>query len=240
MSKTQDIVWPSGSAFLPRLSATGSRGFRLNLELFGPLTTDPVGRHWSLLGAPDSSLVCFSWKRKSEKKKKKKKFRKIDRAVTTRPTHKPPENFKSLPNAGTNIAADTTRIHPVRQDLVGRYWWGCVCVCEPKPERQKDQGRGDKREECRLGLIRALLSGLWFLSITESGTKERDGGVWLEFQRALASASLSSLGLVCLVLFFFFPPLQIVGLVSAIRGEKRLSVNQNNIDFSFAAFISSR
>lgn len=83
----------------------------------------------------------------------------------------------------------------------------CVCVCEPKPERQKDQGRGDKREECRLGLIRALLSGLRFLSITESGIKERHGGVWLEFQRALTSASLSSLGLVWLVLFcFFFPP----------------------------------
>lgn len=85
----------------------------------------------------------------------------------------------------------------------------CVCVCEPKPERQKDQGRGDKREECRLGLIRALLSGLRFLSITESGTKEKDGGVWLEFQRALASASLSSLGLVWFgwFCFVFFTPL---------------------------------
>lgn len=118
----------------------------------------------------------------------------------------------------------------------------CVCVCEPKPECQKDQGRGDTREECRLGLIRALLSGLRFLSITESGTKERDGGVWLEFQRALAGAALSSLGLVWLVLFiFFFPPLQIVRFVSAIRQrrEERLFVNQNNIGFSFAAFISS-
>lgn len=83
----------------------------------------------------------------------------------------------------------------------------CASVCEPKPECQNDQGRGDKREECRLGLIRALLSGLRFLSITESGTKERDGGVWLEFQRALASAALSSLGLVWLVLLIFFFPL---------------------------------
>lgn len=93
----------------------------------------------------------------------------------------------------------------MRHDLVRHYLRG-VCVCEPKPECQKDQGRGDTREECRLGLIRALLSGLGFLSITESGTKERDGGVWLEFQRALAGAALSSLGLVWLVLFIFFSP----------------------------------
>lgn len=55
-----------------------------------------------------------------------------------------------------------------------------------------------------MGLIRALLSGLRFLSITENGTKERDMGIWLEFQRALASASLSSLCLVFVIVFFYF------------------------------------
>lgn len=69
---------------------------------------------------------------------------------------------------------------------------------------QRDQGTGDTRKECPLGLIRALLSGLRFLSITENGTKERDMGIWLEFQRALASASLSSLGLVFVIVFFYF------------------------------------
>lgn len=124
-------------------------------------------------------------------------------------------------------------------------WGVCVCEREPKPECQKDQGRGDKREERRLGLIRALLSGLRFLSITESGTKERDGGVWLEFQRALASAALSSLGLVWFDLvgfglFLFFPLSPNCKLcICDQRRQERRFVNQNNIDFSFAAFISS-
>lgn len=133
---------------------------------------------------------------------------------------------------------DTSRKHPVCHDLVRRYLRGvgvcvCVCVCEPKPECQKDQRRGDKREECRLGLIRALLSGLRFLSITESGTKGRDRGIWLEFQRALASAALSSLGLVCWFCLFFPPSPNCKVCICDQTEERRETffVNQNNIIF---------
>jgi len=129
--------------------------------------------------------------------------------VTTRPTLEPAENFKTLPTTDASVAADITRKHPVHHDLRDIAWGGlcvCVCVCEPKPECQQDRGRGDTREECRLGLIRALLSGLRFLSITESGAEERDGGVWLEFQRALTRAALSSSGWVWFGWFYFFSP----------------------------------
>lgn len=141
--------------------------------------------------------------------------------------------------------AETTRKHPARRAPVLREPSpGVVSVCEPKPECQKDRGRGDTREECPLGLIRALLSGLRFLSITESGTKERGVGIWLEFQRALASASLSSLGLFFylfvwfLALLVLFSPLQIVSFASVIRQRREETfVNQNNIDIFLSRLL---
>lgn len=106
---------------------------------------------------------------------------------------------------------------------------------------QRDQGTGDTRKECPLGLIRALLSGLRFLSITENGTKERDMGIWLEFQRALASASLSSLGLVFVIVFFilflFFSPLQIIKFVIRQRREERLRKPEQQRIFRVFYFI---
>lgn len=65
--------------------------------------------------------------------------------MTIRPTHEPPENVKTLPNAGANVAADTTRKHSVRH---GRYLrGGCVCVFVCVSQSQS--ARKTKGEETR-------------------------------------------------------------------------------------------
>lgn len=69
-------------------------------------------------------------------------------------------------------------------------------MCEPKPEHQRDWKRGYKREECCLGLIRALLSGLRFLSIRERvGQREGDGGYGLSSREHLGVLSPPPVGL---------------------------------------------
>lgn len=208
MSKTQDIVWPSGSAFLPGLSATGSCGFRLNLELLGPLTSDnrPCRTALELVGG--SRLITYLLLMETEKwkKRKKEKLRKIDRTVTTRPTHKPPENFKSLPNAGTNVAADTTRIHPVRQDLVGRCWWGCVSVWAKAraPERP-----GERRQEGGVSFGSHKSTFKWSLIPEHHRKWDKGKGwgrmAWIPESTRQCFSLLLGFGLVGFVLFLFPP-----------------------------------
>lgn len=200
MPKTQNIVWPL--AFLPGLSTTGSCGFTLSPDLWQQTLQEDA---WACLGLQTHQLLAFHGNRKGQKWEKRSCNKNIlinDNQANSWATRKcqNPSKCRSQRRCWHH-----TETLSAPWTLLERGLCVCVCVCEPKPECQKDQGRGDKREECCLGLIRALLSGLRFLSITESGTKERDRGVWLEFQRALVSASLSSLGLVWLVLFF--PPL---------------------------------
>lgn len=217
--------------------------FRSILELLGPLTSDnrPCKMMFELVW--DSRLITYlpfmemeKWKKKKKKKFLKKYLSTNDNQANSWATGKFQNSSKRRSQRRCWHHMETPSAPwPHRMLLGGGV---CACVCEPKPECQNDQGRGDKREECRLGLIRALLSGLRFLSITESGTKERDRGVWLEFQRALASAALSSLGLVWLVLLIFFPPLQIVRFVSAIkqRREERLFCKPEQHRFFFCSF----
>lgn len=206
MSKTQDIVWPSGSAFLPRLSATGSRGFRLNRELFGPLTTDPVGRHWSLLGAPDSSLVCFSWKRKSEKKKKKKKIQKNRSSSNNQANSQATRKFqKSSKRRNQHCCwhhTDTPSAPgPCRTVLMGL----CVCVWAKAraPERP-----GERRQEGGVSFGSHKSTFKWSLIPEHYRKWDKGKGwgrmAWIPESTRQCFSLLLRFGLLGFV-FFFFP-----------------------------------